>query len=277
MDENRIYLNTFCANFHDYPWLKNCVDHFRDFSVGVEFATYWVLQPDLPGLLDQQVEKFQGIPATIHAPFIEICNEPGSQAEQDMEREFRHAIWAYHAFHASSMVMHTNENSFPAEQRPAMRKKSVEMIRYWYGEMKKEGIHLTVENVGYPKKDNCLFDFENFIALFQELPEEVGCLIDTGHAMLNNWDIIQLIQRLGTRIRGYHLNNNNGHGDSHYPTFDPRGYYTSRQMEDVIAAIARYSPDADLILEYAPGPHITEELMHDDIRHVARIMKESRA
>ena len=46
-------------------------------------------------------------------------------------------------------------------------------------------------------------------------------------------------------------------------------------MEEVIAAIAKYSPDADLILEYAPGPHITEELMHTEIRRVIEIMEKN--
>mgnify|MGYP002585719986 CR=1 FL=1 len=72
------------------------------------------------------------------------------------------------------------------------------------------------------------------------------------------------------------LNNNDGVNDAHYPTFAPDGYLSPEKMEEIVAAIAQYSPDADLILEYMFGDRITEEQMHSDIRRVARIMEENR-
>lgn len=269
--EKRVYLSSFCVNFQDYQWLRNCIDHFEDFPVGVEFATWWELQPDMPQRLDSQVELFRGIPATIHSPFYEICNEDGSEGQKQMTALFDHACKQYHAFNATSMVIHTNEGKFPKEKQELAVRRILEL----HEKFKAQGIPMTVENVGYPHKENCLFPYEDFIKLFDQLPEDIGCLIDTGHAMLNDWDIVKLIETLGPRIRGYHLNNNNGSGDSHYPCFDSRGYYNEQQMEDVIAAIAKYSPDADLILEYAPGPHITEELMHTEIRRVVSIMEKN--
>lgn len=276
MTDAKIYISTLCINFQEYDWLKKCLDRFTDFPVGVEHGTWWVLQPELPKLLDEKKGLFYGRPTTIHAPFHEICNAPGSDEEQEMKDTFLNACRVYHECSATSMVMHTNELSFPVRQRPAMREKSREMILYWHEEFTKQGIPMTVENVGYPKKDNLLFNYEEFIQLFSKLPEDIGCLIDTGHAMLNDWDIVGLIKILGPRIRGYHLNNNDGHGDIHLPTFDPEGYYSPEKMEEVVAAIAKYSPDADLILEYAAGPRITEKQLHDDIRRVARIIKENR-
>ena len=87
---------------------------------------------------------------------------------------------------------------------------------------------MTVENVGYPLKKNLLFDYHDFIQLFSDLPEDIGCLIDTGHAMLNQWNIVESIETLvsSTEYRGYHLNNNDGIHDSHYPLYDPEGYYS---------------------------------------------------
>lgn len=128
-----------------------------------------------------------------------------------------------------------------------------------------EGIHVTVENVGYPKKNSVLFDQEQFVALFDRLPQEVGCLIDTGHAMLNRWDIPALIRRMGTRIKGYHLNNNDGFHDSHYPIYDPEGFCSHQEMDDILRAIAQYTPQAHLVLEYAPdgrGNHARHPLRY---------------
>lgn len=276
MNGKRIYISTLCIKFQDYEWLKTCLDDFHDFPVGLEHATWWGLQPELPELLDEKKSMFYGMPTTIHAPFHEICNKPGSPGEQEMIETFDRACRVYHECGATSMVMHTNESHFQEADRPAMRERSKEMILFWHERFKAQGIHMTVENVGFPKKDNLLFDYDHFIQLFSELPEDIGCLIDTGHAMLNDWDIPALIKTLGPRIRGYHLNNNDGVNDAHYPTFAPDGYLSPDKMEEIVAAIAQYSPDADLILEYMFGDRITEEQMHSDIRRVARIMEENR-
>lgn len=276
MNGKRIYISTLCIKFQDYEWLKTCLDDFHDFPVGLEHATWWGLQPELPELLDEKKSMFYGMPTTIHAPFHEICNKPGSPGEQEMIETFDRACRVYHECGATSMVMHTNESHFQEADRPAMRERSKEMILFWHERFKAQGIHMTVENVGFPKKDNLLFDYDHFIQLFSELPEDIGCLIDTGHAMLNDWDIPALIKTLGPRIRGYHLNNNDGVNDVHYPTFAPDGYLSPEKMEEIVAAIAQYSPDADLILEYMFGDRITEEQMHSDIRRVARIMEENR-
>ena len=60
-------------------------------------------------------------------------------------------------------------------------------------------------------------------------PDEVGALIDTGHAMANHWDIPKLISQLGTRIKGYHLHNTDGVHDLHRPMFEEGLWYTRRR------------------------------------------------
>lgn len=268
----KIYLSTYGVAFSDYETLKKQIEEFSDFQLGVEYATSWT-DPDFFEKLDAQVENLKGIPATIHSPFIEICTVPGSSEEQMMEVAFTRACGYYKAFHATSMVFHTNESSFPKEEKEAKRARVREVLLDWYQRLKDQGIEMTVENVGYPKKQNQLFDYDQFIQLFQELPEEIGCLIDTGHAMLNGWDMVKLIETLGPRIRGYHLNNNDGIHDSHYPLYDPEGFYSPEQMDEVLRAIARYSPDADLGIEYAPDGRFTQESLYEDIRRVVRVME----
>ena len=131
------------------------------------------------------------------------------------------------------------------------------------------------QELGYPLKDNLLFDYDEFVRLFAELPDEIGCLIDTGHAMLNGWDIVKLIKTLGPRIRGYHLNNNDGKHDSHYPLYDSEGYYSPQQIDEMLRAIAIYSPNADLGIEYAPDGRFTTESLYADIRRVVRVTEEA--
>ncbi|MBP3735544.1 MAG: TIM barrel protein [Lachnospiraceae bacterium] len=268
------YLSAYNFGFSDYEAMKKYVDEFTDFPLGVEFATSWT-DSDFYEKLDRQIEVFRGVPVTIHSPFVEICTVPGSEEEKYMEACFTRACEYYKAFHATSMVFHTNEGSFPQAERPDKRKRTKEVLLKWNEKLQAQGIHMTVENVGYPKKDNLLFDFDDFIRLFEELPDEIGCLIDTGHAMLNNWDIAGLIKILGSRVRGYHLNNNDGINDIHYPLYDPEGYYSGEKVDSFVRAIALYSPEADIAYEYAPMGRFTQESTYEDIRRVARVMEET--
>ena len=99
--------------------------------------------------------------------------------------------------------------------------------------------------------------------------DEVGALIDTGHAMANHWDIPKLISQLGTRIKGYHLHNTDGVHDLHRPMFEEGLWYTPEEMERLLRQIGRETPDADLVLEYVSGPHITPELFRRDALRLA--------
>ena len=89
-----------------------------------------------------------------------------------------------------------------------------------------------MENVGYPGRHNVLFDQEQWIALFDQLPDEVGALLDTGHALANGWDLFEVVRRLGTRLRGYHLHNSVYGKDLHRPMFEPGLAYTPEQMAE---------------------------------------------
>lgn len=271
---NRIYLSTYGIAFSDYETLKRQVDAFPDFQLGVEYAAWWK-DTDFHEKLTAQITNMAGIPATIHSPFVEICTVPGSVEEAYMEECFEKACWYYQQFHATSMVFHTNEGAFPKAERPAKRARTKEVLLRWHERLRKMGIRMTVENVGYPLKDNVLFDYNEFVQLFSELPEEIGCLIDTGHAMLNHWDIVKLIKTLGPRIRGYHLNNNDGRHDSHYPLYDEEGYASPRQIDEILRTIAVYSPEADLGIEYSPDSLFTTESLYSDIRRIVRVTEEA--
>ena len=173
------------------------------------------------------------------------------------------------------MVLHTHEDPVPAGQEAEARRTVVRSLLRRAELLGGRGVSMTVENVGYPKKGNVLFDEEQFTALFDELPPEVGCLIDIGHAMLNDWDIPGLIRRLGTRIRGYHLNANDGVGDLHLPISSEASFCTPEQMDHILRTIGQVTPQAHLVLEYAPDPRLTRELIYGDVWRVAGLTAQS--
>ena len=266
-----IYLSSFCVDFRRYEMLEQLLyDCAEEGPLGVELATSWKY-PEFDELLEAQIRRFRDIPVTIHAPFCETCTKKGSAEERfawvQMEKAFR---W-YHLFGAGSMVMHTHSRAVREEEIPTLRQRAEEVILETAEQCRREGIRLTVENVGHRAKGNVLYDQQAFIELFDRLPNEVGALIDTGHAMANGWEIPAVIEALGTRIRGYHLHNTDGVHDLHRPMYEPGWTHSPEQMDQLIACIHRISPEADLILEYAPGPHICKALLSGELKRIRGI------
>ena len=176
-------------------------------------------------------------------------------------------------FNARSMVMHTNQCSFEDKDQAHLQENSRNMILK-LGELARQAkVEMTVENVGFNYAHSVLFPEDDFIALIKSLPEDIGCLIDTGHAILNDWDIERVIAELGSRISAYHIHNNPGDRDSHRPLFEEGMKYSYDQIVSMFKAMEKYSPKADWILEYSPGPHITPELMFNDFTKVNDIYK----
>ena len=260
---NQLFISSFGVNFEHYDLLDQFRQACPEIPMGVELGTVWSI-PNFDQLLDSQQERFRDVPVTLHAPFVEISGAPDSQERKHMDEAFSKAFRWYHMFHARSMVMHTHERPVPANQRQQLQAWSLEAILHMAQRARDEKAHLLVENVGFPAKNSVLLDQDEYVALFDKLPDEVGALIDTGHAMANHWDIPLLIRQLGTRIRGYHLHNTDGYHDLHRPMFEEGLWYTPEQMENLLRQIGRETPDAELIFEYVQGPHMTTELFRAD-------------
>lgn len=77
------------------------------------------------------------------------------------------------------------------------------------------GVRLAIENVGY--NGASLFTQQEFATLLEGVGDSAWYLIDTGHAILNGWDIPALVRQLAPRLCGMHLHDNDGVSDSHRP------------------------------------------------------------
>ena len=133
------------------------------------------------------------------------------------------------------------------------------------------GARPTVENVGFCFKDTILFDEDEFSDLILGLPAHIGCLIDIGHMIVNRWDAQRVVRALGSHIFSYHIHNNDGTRDGHRPPYEPGLLYTPAQMDALFACMEAYSPDAEWILEYEPGPHISIESVRGDLRRMLEL------
>ena len=264
-----LYISSYCIGLRDYSWLLDCVTGFEK-TIGVEFAIGFPGKPLSPVFLSQQ-SVFTEIPLLLHAPYGEFCTEPGSIQEKEAQEELQKTCELYQKFHASSVVFHTHEGQVSEEERKKKQKRSAEVLFSWASVLRKYGMKGTVENVGYPAKKNVLFSQDEFIKLFDVLPPEWGCLIDTGHGLLNHWDLPEVIKQLGGRIHGYHLNQNDGIHDSHLSYYTADGIMSEKEADRMIEAAARYSPDANLILEYGPYDWIGKEEIYNDFKRICQV------
>ena len=83
-------------------------------------------------------------------------------------------------------------------------------------------------------------------------------------------DLPEVIQKLGSRIHGYHLNQNDGVHDSHLSYYAPEGIISKKEADQIIQAAAFYSPNANLILEYGPYEWICKEGIYEDFRQICQ-------
>lgn len=272
-----LYYSSYGSDQDQYPHMLSVLEKCKPFNVGVELSIYTRISArpqHIPELLKVK-DDFANYPTLFHGPFFELeaTSEPDSEAAQYMIESYKTSFELCRLFNAPSMVMHTNQISFEDEQQAHLQENSRNMILK-LGELARQAeVELTVENVGFNYAHSVLFPEDDFIALIRSLPEDIGCLIDVGHAILNDWDLERVIRELGTRISAYHIHNNQGVRDTHRPMFEEGMKYSYEQTVSLLRAMEKHSPDADWILEYSPGPHITPELMYHDFAEVTSILE----
>ena len=265
---HKIINAAYAARFDGYDFLLD-VAHAVP-GTGLELSIYAPdHKPEFNANQYAQKERFAGLDLTFHGPFenIEAASEPGSLENKRYIDAWKCAFDMYGDFGGQSIVLHTHKarDIDPADMEK-LRGYALKTILEISKLAIDRGAVLTVENVGHWVKKNQLFNEEQYIALFDELPKEVGSLIDVGHALINRWDITHVIHTLGKRIFSYHLHNNNGCADSHRPLFEPGNRYTEAEMLQLLETTNRCSPDADWILEYVYGDHCTKELLVHDLK-----------
>lgn len=111
---------------------------------------------------------------------------------------------------------------------------------------RESGVLLAVENVGY--NGSSLYTQQEFVHLLDEIGKEAMYLIDTGHAILNKWDVPAVIKQLSGRLCGLHLHDNNGVSDTHQPVQEGVIDWSA-----VLDETAKLSSGCSLVLEYNIG------------------------
>lgn len=108
---------------------------------------------------------------------------------------------------------------------------------------KRSGVKIAIENVGY--QGNALFSLNEFVHLLDGFGDEIGYILDTGHAYLDGIDIVSAMSLMADKLLGMHLHDNDGLTDRHLPVGS--GLIEWQPVWDYIKTM---EDECNLVLEY---------------------------
>ncbi len=232
-------------------------------QVGLEFFIH-TCYPEYMGHMAHIKEWTGEMPLALHGPFlgVEAASRKGTPEYEYLVGAYTQAFAQAKAFGVGHVVFHDHERYVKPEEKQELQAVCLDNIRTLICLGQEYGVRLLLENLALPVKGTPLFDQREYMELFTRFPE-VDCLIDIGHLELAGWDMEAVISGLKDRIRGYHLHNNDGREDSHRRIGDGVISY-----EAFFRLYRRFTPAADLTLEYGDGHGITTEDVRRDVELV---------
>jgi sugar phosphate isomerase/epimerase len=156
---------------------------------------------------------------------------------------------------ASYIVIHPGFLNAPVFSRETARKRAAEAVDRLNGIARPLGVRLAVENVGY--QGTALFSMNEFAHFLDGMDDNIGYLIDTGHAFIDRWDIPQLIPTIKNRLFALHLHDNSGLFDQHKAIGEG-----NISWGPIWSSLKNTAMDFRMVLEYDTG--ISLEKMRSD-------------
>lgn len=258
-----IYLSSLMA-LSEEPAFEETLHAFGG-KVGVEVFSFTYSKEELSDLA-KRIENWQGHPLSFHGPMrsVEVTSVCGSAERQLLFENYARAFAFASRFGGTSMVVHTHERNITKAEKPALQAQCLNNIQALASVASKEGIALRVENVSLPHKGEPLFDEDEYIRLFELLPE-VQALIDIGHVHVTNWSLKHLLEKLKGRIGGFHLHNNDGLEDSHDWLCEG-----TMDIDLALSLIREHAEIRDMVLEYGS---VQGKTSRDLMRDVGRVLQ----
>ena len=233
-------------------------------SLGFELLPMFDL-PDWEENLKKNLSLFMNRPLIFHEPVwgVEHSAPKFSKAWEEGMYHIRLTKKYADILRPTDMIFHLNNCIVSPANREFMLKNAMDNL----ADMRDlfSGVRLLVENTGTTVDGTRLLDQEEFTGTC--LAEGWEVLIDVGHANANGWDLFRLVRDLRTRIRGFHLHNNDGVHDLHNRIFNG-----TLDLARLLYFIFSEVPDAFLVIEYC-SPAFHGEPLLEDIRKIKSMIK----
>ena len=256
----KIMISTNMYQACDFARVFELTDAFAGEHVGVEVFSMFH-DPAFSGALERSEEKLSALPVSFHGPYArtEHSAPKGTPVYERSMGYYREMLPFAQRLHSSYVVFHHNNCKVLDVNRGTMLRTADENLKELTELSGKAGIPVAVENVGIKAMGNVLLEQEAFIAECRKLSNPV--LIDIGHAHANHWDLRHVMEELKDRIISYHVHNNDGVHDCHQ-----RIYNGTLDMDAFLYDVRELTPEADLVLEYAPDVAEDKAGIMEDIK-----------
>jgi len=237
-------------------------------EIGIEIFYEWGGARFWDLVLEKVMENRSGS-FSIHAPFQGSITEMSLvEDERTLFDYLREPFELYHKYGADGYVVHTNGPylTAPTEaERIERMKRAEDRIARFNDICEREGVTMLVENLAFGRGKHTLFHQDDFLRMFENNPA-LNCIVDTGHAVLDGIEIYTLQKTLGSRLKAYHIHDNDGVGDGHQRigtgVIDWNRFGEGARL---------YTPDANFTMEYNPGPTVQDYMT--DARTLRRLVE----
>lgn len=215
---------------------------------GIEIFYEWGSQHYWENLLEQIMPGRTGR-FSIHSPFGHMDVSTATD-EAKLFDQLRTPFDLYHKYNGECYVVHScGHLDFPPDpvREEECRKQALDRLVRFDDICRREGVQMVVENLGFNNVERVLFNQQQFLDLFAQAPQ-LRCLLDTGHAVLADYDIYEIQNTLKDRLVAYHLHDNDGTADQHL-----RLGQGVIDWERFAQGFCSFTPDACVVMEYNAG------------------------
>ena len=255
-----IYISTNMYKPESVMNVTKILDHFSKDEVGIELFIF-NNSDDFIRKVNENSEKLKEYSITFHGPYLETDHSApkGSDLYNRTIELYKQSLEFDKVLEPKYIVFHTNNKTI--EGKEEMIKNALENldeIKGW------SNTPLVIENAGVGH--NSLFSEEEYIQTLKN--REENALIDIGHVKANGWDLKNVIHQLSDKIVSYHIHTNDGIHDQHLSVSEDYN-----ELRDFVTLYKKYTPNADIVLEYNATYEGKEDLVVKDVKELLEYLK----
>lgn len=261
-----IYFSTNAVRAEEFYRIHEYLDPFQG-KIGVElFPEFHKEGFDMA--LQKEKEYLKTLPFSCHGPYYEseYSVEQNTRIYQHSIDLLEKTLEQVKELKPSHMVFHHSN----CEILPQERESRLKCARTNYYDIKTRcedaGIKMVVENVTLVNLNKALFSEQEFIDECKRI--DCNVLIDIGHANASNWNLTHVMEELQDQIVAYHVHNNSGVIDDHRRIHDG-----TLDFEKFIDDYKRFTPNADIVVEYCPEAAQDVEGVKEDFQYLLQALQ----
>lgn len=258
--DKMIYISTNMYKPESVMNVTKILDHFDKDQVGIELFIFNNSE-DFVSEVNGNIEKLKEYSITFHGPYLETDHSApkGSDLYNRTIELYKQSLEFDKLLNPKYIVFHTNNKTIEGKEEMIKNAfENLDEIKGW------SQTPLVIENAGVRK--NSLFDEEEFIQTLRI--REENALIDIGHVKANGWNLENIIEKLSEKIVSYHIHTNDGLHDQHLSVSEDYD-----ELKDFVNLYKKYTPDADIVLEYNATYEGKEDIVVEDIKQLLEYLK----